>query len=130
MARAEDARWRAQGAREKKLLTKEARRRGWIEPYEKWEVAAEMPGGGDESDDYDPFCGGGYDGPYEEILMDHCSEIGEKEYRRLQKTALAGAFPPSTADASLPRLTIDAMKAEHCDGADAPISLCAITRKR
>ena len=108
IARAEDARWRAQGAHEKKLLTKEARRRGWIERDEKWQVAAEMPGGDGESDD-DPFGDGGYDGPYEEILMEHCSEIGEKEFRRREKAALADAFPPSTADASLPRLTIDAM---------------------
>ena len=43
VARAEDRRWRDQT--NAKALTKEARRRGWIDKGEKWEVSAEPPGG-------------------------------------------------------------------------------------
>ena len=108
-ARAEDRRWRDQT--NVKALTKEARRRGWIEKGEKWQVAAEPPSGGgdfvfeagdDMSDMMDEF------DAYEEVLQEHVSELFQKKADGATEAAEAELLGASVADASLPRVTIDA----------------------
>ena len=108
---AEDSRWRAQGAAERRKLTREAQRRNWIRDGMSWNVSAENPmihhgsGHGDE-----------WYGTLEEALCEHCSDVAERVFRALEAEALADAFPPSTPDASLPKLEIDTS-----DGGDIPL---------
>ena len=110
-ARAEDARWRDQ--EQQKALTKEARKRGWIEHDEKWRVNPEPPAEtDDDADSDDMFFGGGGGGGgeydvYEQILSEHCEEMFRKRVEPATKAAEAEHLGASVEDASLPRCSID-----------------------
>ena len=109
-ALAEDARWRDQS--NQKALTKEARKRGWIDRSEKWRVNSEPPagmGGSDDGDSDDMFMGGmgGEHSAYEEILGEHCESLYQKRMGPALKAAESEHISASVADDSLPRCTID-----------------------
>ena len=104
MAQAEDTRWRDQS--NVKALTKEARRRGWIEKYEKWEVAATPPSMDHDDDDMwenEEM----YDSVYEDVLQEYIEKIFDDEVEGAAKAAESEHLGASVHDAGLPRVTLD-----------------------